>query len=257
MGREILDLPAPPADVRLAYGPNEYLFGDLRLPPGAGPHKLMVMIHGGFWRARYDLNHMGHACAALATVGVATWNVEYRRNGQNGSSWQVTLDDASAACKFTETLSRTYSLDLSRTAIAGFSAGGHLALCMAARKALPNLACAVSLAGVADLHRAWELKIGGEAVHEFIGASPHEDPASYATASPIQLLPFGIPTRLIHGTADDIVPVEISSRFVARASALGEDSTLIHLPEAGHFELIDPQSREWPVVQATLLKFLV
>ena len=69
MSEAILDLPAPAADARLPYGDDPFQFGDLRLPRGAGPHPVAMVIHGGFWRARYDLEHIGHVCAALTRVG--------------------------------------------------------------------------------------------------------------------------------------------------------------------------------------------
>src|SRR5438045_2159464 len=94
MSRAILTLTPPPADQRIVYGPGPQHFGDLRLPAGSGPHPVIVYIHGGFWRAEYDLAHAGHACAALtAATGAASWNVEYRRVGDAGGGWPGTLLD--------------------------------------------------------------------------------------------------------------------------------------------------------------------
>ena len=95
--RDILELAAPPADYRLPYGPDPLHFGDLRLPAGPGPHPLAIVVHGGFWRSLYNLEYFGHACAALAARGIATWNIEYRRIGNPGGGWPGTFQDVAAA----------------------------------------------------------------------------------------------------------------------------------------------------------------
>ncbi len=101
--REILERPPPPADRRLWYGPLDVQFGDLRLAaaPTAARQPLAIVIHGGFWRARYDLLHIGHLAAALTARGVATWSLEYRRVG-NGGGWPATLEDVAAGAEHAE-----------------------------------------------------------------------------------------------------------------------------------------------------------
>src|SRR5579872_5792979 len=130
----VLETAAPRADARLRYGPDPLHFGDLRLPGGTGPHPVVVMVHGGFWRARFNLEYAGHLCAALAALGIATWNVEYRRLGDTGGGWPGTLLDVAAAADHLRTLAAPYHLDLSRVVAMGHSAGGHLALWLAARR---------------------------------------------------------------------------------------------------------------------------
>ena len=93
MGREILTLPPPPYDHRISYGPDPFHFGYLRLPKSKGPHPVAVVIHGGFWRAAFDLEHSGHMCAALTRAGLATWSLEYRRIGNPGGGWPGTCQD--------------------------------------------------------------------------------------------------------------------------------------------------------------------
>src|SRR3954467_6542067 len=97
MSREILDLPPPPADARLPYGADALQFGELWLPPGDGPHAVVVLIHGGYWRARYGLEYFGHAAAALRDDGFAVWNIEYRRLGNPGGGWPGTFLDVAVA----------------------------------------------------------------------------------------------------------------------------------------------------------------
>src|SRR4030088_2314963 len=99
MPDDILTLPSPRADVRLSYGsdPNQVL--DLRLPKSKGPHPIVINLHGGFWRAKYNLDHAGHLCAALTAKGMATANVEYRRVGNEGGGWPNTFGDIRGAYK--------------------------------------------------------------------------------------------------------------------------------------------------------------
>lgn len=258
MDRSILTLPPPPADLRLAYGSHPLQFGDLRLPAGPDPHPLAVVIHGGFWRAHYDLLHAGHECAALTAAGIATWNIEYRRLG-NGGGWPLTFQDVGAAVDHVRQLAFEYPLDLDRVVTVGHSAGGQLALWLTGRRRLSEnaplwtpeplqLRAAISLAGVVDLRRAWELRLGDGVVEELMGGSPAEVPERYAVTSPAELVPLGVHQVLIHGTRDDPVPFEFSEQYWEQASAAGDDATLVTLAGAGHFEPIDPRSTEWPQV---------
>jgi acetyl esterase/lipase len=135
----IFSTPPPPATERIPYGPDPLQFGDLRLPEGPGPHPVVVVVHGGFWRARWDLEHIGHACAALTReAGVATWCIEYRRIGNEGGGWPGTFLDVGAATDFLREIAKTHSLDLDRVVTIGHSAGGHLAVWLAARQHIPK-----------------------------------------------------------------------------------------------------------------------
>ena len=265
----ILELPPPAADARIAYGADGHQFGDLRLPKGAGPHPVAVNIHGGFWRARYDLAHAGHLCAALTKAGMATWNLEYRRVGDAGGGWPGSFEDVTQGFLFLEELARRFPLDLKRAVILGHSAGGQLALILAGHQQqgpqpagagiLPGKGVrgAVSLAGVVDLRRAWELKLSNDAVGEFLGGSPDNLGEHYREASPIEVPMPKLRQRLLHGVADTIVPIELSRRYAARKLAAKEDVKLTELASAGHFDLIDPRSAAWKAVERTVKELLI
>jgi dipeptidyl aminopeptidase/acylaminoacyl peptidase len=258
MTTPILDLAPPPADARIAYGGAPQQFGDLRLPKRAAPGQrvpVAVVIHGGYWRSAYGLDHIGHLCAALTRKGVATWSLEYRRIGDPGGGWPSTGEDVLHGAEYLRTLAGRYPLDLTRVVAIGHSAGGQLALWLAAQHKVP-LRGVVSLAGVADLRRAWELGLSQQVVAELLGGAPNEHPERYRQASPIELLPLGVPERLLHGVRDDVVPIEISRRFQTAAAAAGDDARLIELPDTGHFELIDPRTPAWAQVEATVLSLL-
>ncbi len=260
----------PPTATRIPYGPGEFQFGDLRLPDKSKTQNpkskipVVVVVHGGFWREAYDLEHIGPACAALTAQGVATWSIEYRRIGNEGGGWPGTFLDVAAALDYLRELAPKYNLDLERVVVIGHSAGGHLALWLAGRARIPEgdplytpsplpVKGAVSLAGVADLRRGWELKLSSNVVEEFLGGAPDDVPGRYATGSPRELLPLGVPQVLIHGTDDGNVPYEISSAYHQAAIAAGDNARLVTLEGAGLFEVIDPQSAEWKkVVEAVL-----
>lgn len=242
-GSRILSHAPPPADARLAYGGDPNQFGDLRLPKSVNDAPLLMFIHGGYWRARYDLAHAGHLCAALAAAGMATFNIEYRRVGNAGGGWPGTFEDIESAWNFAKReLALKYGVH--PVWVAGHSAGGALALWLASRD--PKLKAVASLAGVIDLQRAWELHLSNDAVVELLGGTPQQVAEHYAEADPMRL---NVRTRqlLIHGDRDSIVPPDFSARYAQQKHA-----ELILLAGAGHFDLIDPHSRHWPKVRQAL-----
>jgi acetyl esterase/lipase len=218
-----------------------------------------VGLHGGWWRAPYDLEPHAALCEALTADGFATWNVEYRRVGEEGGGWPGTFEDAGRAVDFLSGLAPAHDLDLSRVVTVGFSAGGHLALWVAGRHRLESghplhprapvpVRGAVSLAGAVDLIHCAELGLGEHAAKALLGGAPEAVPERYAAGSPSSLLPLGVPQSLLHGTADTLVPPEVSERYREAALFHGDDVELQLLPEHGHFELIDPRSGTWPTV---------
>jgi acetyl esterase/lipase len=263
--RDILTRAARPAHHRISYGPNEFQFGELRLPKGAGPHPVAIVIHGGCWMSEYGLSYMGHLSDALAEAGVATWNVEYRRVGNGGGGWPGTFEDVSHAADHLRKIAKNYHLDLDRVIAVGHSAGGHLALWLAARKILPKdsrlysadplpLRGVVSLAGVTDLRRA------GTAcdtnVPQLMGGSAKDKAAIYDQSSPIELLPLGVPSAIVQGDSDTIIPLEMAKEYAETAKKKGDDAKLVVIEKAGHFEIVDPKSFAWETVRNEALALL-
>jgi acetyl esterase/lipase len=266
-GRDILDMPPPPADVRLHYGPDPLQFGDLRVPRGAGPHPAAIVIHGGFWRAKYDLEHAGHLCAALTHAGIATWNLEYRRIGNPGGGWPGTFKDVAMGADHLRNIAGKHNLELRQVISLGHSAGGQLAVWLAARGRVPRgdvlasdnplaLRGTVSLAGVVDLRRALELRLSDGVVEELMGGPPDKFGERYRTASPIELVPIGVTVRLLHGTEDSVVPIEISNGYQKAANRARDNARLVVLPGADHFAVINPRSKDWPVVEKNARELL-
>ncbi|MDQ2936533.1 MAG: alpha/beta hydrolase [Acidobacteriota bacterium] len=262
---DIKKLPAPPGAQRLAYGSDPSQFGELRLPQRKGPSPVVVVIHGGCWYSEYDLSQLANFNARLAGLGVATWSLEYRRIGNPGGAWPGTFEDVAHGTDYLRVLARSYPLDLRRVIVVGHSAGGQLALWLAARNRLPKdsplyannplqLQGIVSLAGITDLRRY--RPNCGEAVNKLLGGSPEEVPDRYRQTSPIELLPLKVEQRLIHGTLDELVPPDFSKDYEAAARKKRDRVQLILLPNAGHFDLIAPQSSAWPAVEKAVRSLL-
>jgi len=203
-----------------------------------------VFVHGGFWRARWaadTIAPLARACAEAAPHPWV-WNLEYPRVGMTGGGWPGT------ALAVREALGAAVEAATGRPVmVIGHSAGGHLALWAAHEH---PVAAAVSLAGVCDLEEGVTTGIGNGAVLEFLGARPDSD--LYAAASPIARLPLRSPALLIHGDADEDVPISQSRLYASAARAAGDECELHELPGGGHFEVIDPAGRAWPILSARL-----
>lgn len=220
------------ATERIRYGDDQSQFFELWQPEGAASGAA-VMIHGGFWRAKYNLIHANPFCEALAAVGIATANLEYRRLGQIGGGWPGTFEDVVAAV-------RAASERLGGTPVViGHSAGGHLALRLASE--FLALRAVVALAPVADLRLVYELNLSDGAVAVFLGATPESSPERYAEACPSRHS-SSVRRALVHGTEDEVVPIAISRAFVEARKNDPEPPSLIEIPNAKHMDLIDPES---------------
>ena len=242
----------------VAYGPHPDQFLELTLPAGEEPAPVVVVLHGGFWRAAYGVDLARPLAADLAAAGFAAVAVEYRRVGAGGG-WPETVEDVAAALDALPGLDEAARLDLADVTVVGHSAGGHLAAWAAGRPLLPagapgagprvRVAAAVLQAGVLDLQRADEQGLGRGAVREFLGGAPTAE--QLALASPVRLLPTGAQVLCVHGTGDVVVPPEQSERYAQAAEQAGE-RVEVRLVPGDHMVLIDPAGQAWGVVREWL-----
>jgi acetyl esterase/lipase len=260
---DLASLPQPAADYVIAYGDAKQQVAELRLPKGAGPHAVVVVIHGGCWQTPWAMDHVRSLAAALTAKGYATWSLEYRRLGDPGGGWPGTLQDVALGADRLREEAATHGLDLARVVAVGHSAGGQLALWLAARKRLPKhsslwtqdplpLRGVVSLAGVTDLRAAAAGNVCGDAVPRLLGGAPAAHDDRLRQSSPIELVPLGLPQRLVCGALDRLVPNQLSRGYEAAARKAGDPVSLELVDGVGHFELVDPSSRAWSAVRAAV-----
>lgn len=260
-------LPSMPADFRITYGNDANQFADLRIPAATGPHPVAILIHGGCWKADYaTLRDMAPMADALKADGIATWNIEYRRLPQPGSGWPGTFQDVGSAIDHLRLIAGQHQLDLNRVVLVGHSAGGHLALWAAGRRKLPpdstlhvdsplQIKGVVDLAGPGDMAAEIEVEITGcktRVVAELLGGTPDQVPERYRQASPVNLLPLGIPQVLVWGDKDALRPIEAGEDYVGAAKASGDAVDLVRMRGLGHFEIASPFAPEWRVVRNSI-----
>lgn len=248
---------------REAYGALPRQVGEWWVPPAVstmtGLLPTVVLVHGGYWRSRYNLSLQDAVAADLAGRGLLVWNVDYR---PSSDPWPATLSDVALAFDHTARGRYADRVDRSRLAVVGHSAGGHLALWLASRSCvadggpgadprLPAPALVVAQAPVASLADGARLGLGGGAVQALLGGTPDTVPERYAAADPCALLPSGVPSVLVHAADDDLVPISQSTGYVAAATAAGDDSRLVRV-NGGHFGHLDPASSAVAALRAAL-----
>lgn len=264
--KELLARPRNTPDHRIPYGADALQFGDLYLPMRSGALPVVVLIHGGCWLAELPGPELMDPMAGdLRGRGYAVWNIEYRRIGHQGGGYPGTFTDAGAAVDALRDLAPRYHLDLSRVVLVGHSAGGHLAVWVAARSRIATTSPlhtghplavrgVVSLSGILDL-AAYRVN-GGDAcggpstIDALVGT--HTDP--YADTSPAVLVPAGVPQAIVSGETDRIVAAHFGHDYATHAKAAGDKIDDIEIPDAGHFDLIDPNAPAWTTVVAAIEK---
>jgi acetyl esterase/lipase len=269
--KDLLARPQPAATQRVHYGDAPSQFGDLWLPSGTGSHPVLVMIHGGCWRADLPgLELMTYAAEDLRQHGFAVWNIEYRRLGEPGGGYPGSFEDIANGVDRLRELANANRLNLGNVIAAGHSAGGHLALWAAARRRLPkasplyrdnplSIKAVVSLAGIGDLsaYRAQgPPACGGPRVIDFLDGAPSRGPWDvFNDTSPAEMLPIGVPQAIVSGELDPIVPAAFGLAYAAKAKAASDPVQEITITGAGHFELIDPQSSAFEEIRSIIAQF--
>ena len=262
-------------DHKIAYGKDALQYGELWLPPSTvkGSLPVVVLIHGGCWRA--DLpgpELVAFLADDLRKHGVAVWSLTYRRVGHEGGGYPGTFNDVANGVDHLRLLKDKYHLDLTRAVVTGHSAGGHLALWVAAQNKIAagsvlkrpqrvNFNAVVGIAAIPDLAhfaRAGAHACGDKTIDQLVDTASRTTRggpvnAPFSDTSPSEMLPLNVKQILIHGVFDGIVPPVIGLRYQTRAKEMGENVELITLENAGHFELIAPWTTAGKVVVAKIL----
>ena len=272
------ELKSTQPDHKIAYGRDAMQYGELWLPPTPTKTALpvVVLIHGGCWRA--DLpgpELVAFISDDLRNHGVAVWSITYRRVGHIGGGYPGTFYDVADGVAHLRTIAEKYNLDLTRAVVAGHSAGGHLALWVAAQNRIPaasilkrdqavNFKAVIGIAAMPDLAyfaRAGAHACGDKTVDQLTDATARTPAvgaknAPYLDTSPSEMLPLGVKQILMHGVLDGIVPPAIGLRYQTRAKESGDSVELIALENSGHFELIAPWTPPGEAVVAKILDAL-
>ena len=258
--------PRPEPDATVAYGPDAMHKVDVWVPAGAGPHPVVLMVHGGCWQTSIaDRRLMDWIAADLRASGVAVWNIDYRGVDRAGGGYPGTFADAAKATDRLLEHAAEHRLDTRKVVAVGHSAGGHLALWLAARSRLPAdsplrtataplpIARIVSLGGLPDLEataNSADNGCGTEVVARLVGDRP--DP--YRDTSVPRLLPLGVPQDLVNGREDRIIPFRMATDYLEASTKAGDPVQLHTVPSTGHVELVAPESAAWAQAKRIVLK---
>lgn len=257
---DLVKRPKPSPDATIAYGPDQIQKVDVWRPKGKGPFPVVVMVHGGCWTTSIaDRSLMNWVADDLRKDGIAVWNIDYRGVDRAGGGYPGTFEDAAKATDALSANAATFNIDMRRIVAIGHSAGGHLALWLAARAKLPaasplhssaplRIDHVISLGGLPDLEATAATPANGcgtEVVAKLVGTPSAARADVYADTSLPRLLPLGIAQDLVNGREDRIIPFPFATDYVARAKAAGDTAVLHTIPATGHVELVAPETAAW------------
>jgi acetyl esterase/lipase len=257
----LLNRPRPAPTLTIRYGADPLQVADLWLPAGK-PARLrptVLMVHGGCWSSDIaDRNIMNWLADDLAKHGIAVWNIDYRGVDRPGGGYPGTFRDAAAAADALRAHAKTHHLDLRRLVAVGHSAGGHLALWLAARPQLPSTSLlrigsplaihhVVSLGGLPDLEqaRAEPNGCGFEVIDKLVGPPTMSSRDVYNDTSLPRLAPIHVAQTLVNGDRDRIIPTHFAATYAAKMRAQGDRVTIRIAPNQGHVELVAPETPAW------------
>ncbi len=255
----------------IQWGPGATDIADLWLPDGAGPHPVVLMVHGGCWQKSIaDRTIMNWAAEDLREQGVAVWNIEYRGVDEEGGGYPGTFLDVAHAADALRDQAPTYNLDLNRVAAIGHSAGGHLALWIAARHKLPanspmrmdnplKLVGVINSGGLADLKASrgvTQRDCLADIYDQLVGDISSTRAEVLSDTSPAEMLPLRVRQVSVNGHDDNIAPAVLGEGYTRRAKAAGDNADVVVVLNTGHVELISPGSEAWDIEAATLRDML-
>jgi acetyl esterase/lipase len=256
---DLLERPRPAPSATIRYGADPLQVADLWLPAGAGPHPVVLMVHGGCWQTEIaDRSIMSWIADDLRRRGIAVWNIDYRGVDRPGGGYPGTFQDAAAAADALRGHAAEHRLDLTRIVAIGHSAGGHLALWLAGRRRLPAgsplrsarplpIRSVVSLGGLPDLEEAARSSngCGNEVVVRLTGGVRAGRIDPFTDTSVPRLAPLGVAQVLINGLQDRIIPTAYAEGYARPMRAAGDDVRVRMIDRTGHVELIAPETAAW------------
>ena len=196
----------------------------------------ILVIHGGCWSNAYGVDHVHSSTPPSGLM----YSRQYRQVGDKGGGWQGSLEDVSR-------LHATSPQSRKRLLLVGHSAGGHLAL-KAAEDPDLSMTGVIALAPITDL-----VSYGAETgscqsmVPKFMGDYSYSPSDAYREAS-VRIEDITVPIKVVIGDADPIVgPTQVDSF---------SSEQLRTIPEAGHFDLIHPQTPAFEAIKSIIQDWL-
>ena len=251
----------PKPDDTLSYGDDPLQMIDIWQPVGKSSSPAVIMIHGGCWQteiAERDL--MNWIADDLRKHGVGVWNIEYRGVDRNGG-YPGTYEDVGKAADLFREKAPKYGLQTKKVIVIGHSAGGHLALWLGNRSALPatealrgkdpiKVDLAISQGGLPDL------KAGAERDGHLCGTTAPKQMSGpdLSITSPPEMKPGKTRQVLFHNTLDRIAPPEYARTYVEKMAAQNVAVKLTETPAEGHVELVAPDSKSWSRQRSLILR---
>lgn len=191
---------------------------------------LFVLIHGGGWKSGQRADYRPHALR-VARAGYVVASLSYRLSGV--AKFPAAVRDVNSALQFLSDHADEYGIDPNRIVVMGGSAGGHLAMMAGYSKnekfrpevSSPSsvkykIAAIFNFYGPCDLTSDFAKKV--EVVRGFMGVDYQDNPEQYEQASPLfDISPDSPPTLIVHGTIDEIVPVDQSDMLASKLKESG------------------------------------
>lgn len=225
---------------------------DASVPAGSGPFPAVVLVHGGAWKYG-DKNNFVSLFDPLTHAGYAWFSINYRLAPKH--PFPACADDVETAMKWVKQHAKDYNIDPDRVALLGESAGGHLVELVAARSdkdSAARPAAVVAMYAPSDLPAlAVSAEAHGMVIGPILAAVFGRDTLDEKTqqllrdASPLTYVKAGLPPfLLLHGTADQLVPMSQSTAFQTACRAVGVPCDLVTVKGGPHgmvmWNLIDP-----------------
>ncbi len=225
-------------DIEFAKVGDVSLKLDAFVPEGKGPFATCILVHGGGFINGTKQHYITPLFAPLSKAGFTWFTIDYRLAPAH--RWPACADDVTAAVRWVREHAAEYKVDVNRIALIGESAGGHLVSWVGAQneKEKLGLAAVVPIYAPHDLEsRIKQTNMLSKNMIALLDLKELNDDAfaklraASVTTNLSSKLP---PYLLIHGTKDEQVPYEQSTRFQKQTQALGNQCDLITIEGGGH-----------------------
>ncbi|CAF2160296.1 unnamed protein product [Rotaria magnacalcarata] len=267
--------------VAYTYGPDPIQVIECHLPKGSYAPLVVLLIHGGFWSAKFNRSLEDAVGNDLLRFKIVVCNLDYRSIGNDGG-YPNTFYDVANGTDLIRTIAEEHGFNSDRIIVVGHSAGGQLGGYITGRFRLkPNQPgystsplrpiAFVSQAGVNNLWDGCDHaeETGSGAVISFLGGKYQMYPERYVLSSlaassnlsvkvqyPSQFLPLEIPIQVITGSADITVPISQTITLAEQAKIAGDNCTEVIVEGEDHFVHLNVSSKSWNRTLTFVLSFI-